>query len=97
MTLRYVLPVPPEPKADVAGATPHAWKPLPANPVLGLIDNGKTRARDLLLGVATLLEKQGLIDSHFILRKPTAAHTITMEDRVDLRARAHLIISAIGD
>jgi hypothetical protein len=97
MTLQYVLPVPPEPKSASTGGVRHAWKPLPARPVLGLIDNGKTRARDLLVGVATLLEKQGLIDSHFILRKPTAAHTITMEDRVDLRARAHLIISAIGD
>ena len=97
MTLEYVLPVAPESKADVANAKPHTWNKLPAKPVLGLIDNGKTRARDLLVGVAKLLEKRGLIDSHFILRKPTAAHTITMEDRVDLRARAHLIISAIGD
>ena len=70
---------------------------LAERPVLGLIDNGKTRARDLLVGLAKLLEKRGVIDSHFILRKPTAAHTITMEDRVDLRARAHLIVSAIGD
>ena len=97
MALEYILPVPPEPKPSAADTPPHVWKKLPAKPVLGLIDNGKTRARDLLVGVAKLLEKQGLIDSHFILRKPTAAHTITMEDRVDLRARAHLIISAIGD
>ena len=97
MTLEYILPVPPEAKPSAADTKVHAWKKLPAKPVLGLIDNGKTRARDLLVGVAKLLEKQGLIDSHFILRKPTAAHTITMEDRVDLRARAHLIISAIGD
>lgn len=97
MALEYILPVPPEPKASASDSRPHAWKKLPAQPVLGLIDNGKTRARDLLVGVAKVLEKQGLIDSHFILRKPTAAHTITMEDRVDLRARAHLIISAIGD
>lgn len=97
MALEYILPVPPEPKASASDSRPHAWKKLPAKPVLGLIDNGKTRARDLLVGVAKVLEKQGLIDSHFILRKPTAAHTITMEDRVDLRARAHLIISAIGD
>ena len=96
MTIEYVLPVFPEPKAAAAGPR-HAWKSLPAKPVLGLIDNGKTRARDLLVGVARLLEKRGVIDSHFILRKPTAAHTITMEDRVDLRARAHLIVSAIGD
>ena len=96
MTIEYVLPVFPEPKAAVAGPR-HVWKSLPSKPVLGLIDNGKTRARDLLVGVARLLEKRGVIDSHFILRKPTAAHTITMEDRVDLRARAHLIVSAIGD
>lgn len=96
MTVDYILPVAPEPRIPPAAAR-HVWKALPKRPVLGLIDNGKTRARDLLVGMAKLLEKRGLIDSHFILRKPTAAHTITMEDRVDLRARAHLIVSAIGD
>ncbi len=96
MTLEIILPVAPEPKS-VARSAAHVWKALPERPVLGLIDNGKTRARDLLVSLAKLLEKRGVIDSHFILRKPTAAHTITMEDRVDLRARAHLIVSAIGD
>ena len=96
MSLEIVLPIPREPVAS-AGRPRHAWKALPAKPVLGLVDNSKTRARDLLVGVARLLEKRGIIDSHFVLKKPTAAHTITMEDRVDLRARAHLIVSAIGD
>lgn len=96
MSLEIVLPVARE-SAAASGKGPHAWKPLPAKPVLGLVDNGKTRASDLLLGVARQLKKRGLIDSHFVLKKPTAAHTITQEDRVDLRARAHLIISAIGD
>jgi hypothetical protein len=96
MSLEIVLPIPRDPVVPV-GVKPHVWKPLPAKPVLGLVDNSKTRANDLLVGVAKLLEKRGLIDSHFVLKKPTAAHTITQEDRVDLRARAHLIISAIGD
>jgi hypothetical protein len=95
MSLEIVLPVHRE--TVNAAQKPHAWKPLPAKPVLGLVDNAKTRANDLLVGVAKLLQKRGLIDSFFVLKKPTAAHTITQEDKVDLRARAHLIISAIGD
>jgi hypothetical protein len=96
MPLEIVLPVARDAVVK-SGKGPHAWKPLPAKPVLGLVDNSKTRANDLLVGVAKVLQKRGLIDSFFVLKKPTAAHTITQEDRVDLRARAHLIISAIGD
>lgn len=98
MTIEVVLPAPRGKQGAARPAGPrHIWKPLPAKPVIGLIDNSKTRASDLLENIARILERRGIAASHFMIRKPTASHTITQEDRAQLLARAHMIVSGIGD
>lgn len=98
MTIKVTLPA-----ARTRNAAPtaerrnHVWMPLPPKPVLGLIDNSKARAADLLNAVALELTRRGLIAGHFMHFKPNAAHTVSPAVRADLKARAHLIISGVGD
>ncbi len=97
MSVRVLLPAPlhrpPTPKRAVT----HVWKPLPDQPVLGLIDNGKGRANDVLEAIGRHLQRRGLISSHFTWRKGSAGKPITPQERSDMLARADLIVSGVGD
>jgi hypothetical protein len=98
MPLAVVLPAPRTRAAEAVGAgRKHAWKPLPPQPVLGLIDNTKTRTDDLLNALGRELKRRNVISEYFVHRKPDAAHSITPEVRAELLARAHVIVSGIGD
>jgi hypothetical protein len=65
--------------------------------VIGLIDNGKPHAAELLEAIGVTLESRGLAGSHFVWRKPTAARPITPSERARMLARAHLVIAGVGD
>jgi hypothetical protein len=75
----------------------HVWRKPPAKPVMGFIDNTKTRAADLMNAVGRELKRRGVIDSHFVHQKPDAAHSIPPDVRADLMARGHVFVSGIGD
>jgi hypothetical protein len=98
MSVKVILPAPRKHKiAAPAAAIAHAWTQPPPNPVLGLIDNAKPRAADLLDAIGRNLVRRTVVGSYFVLKKPSSGVTITAEDRAGLRARAHLIVSGIGD
>jgi hypothetical protein len=70
---------------------------LPESPVIGLVDNRKPHARELLeLLAAELGERLGGAEV-VLLRKPGAGHPMEPEQASDMAARAHLVITGVGD
>ena len=95
MTIEVIFPV-----SRTAAAAPvrtHVWGALPKAPVVGLIDNTKSRASDLLNAIGRSLVGRGAASSYFVWSKADAAHSITTEQRAELLARAHVIVSGVGD
>jgi len=71
--------------------------PLPARPVIGIVDNRKPRAGVLLELLAAEL-RQRLGDAEIVIvRKPGAGHPLKPEQASDMAARAHLVITGVGD
>ena len=101
MTIDVIFPIPRNrPGAGAVDANPtvtHAWKTLPAKPVLCLIDNTKARARDLLEAVGRSLVARGVVGSYYLHAKPSPSYPITREVRAEIAARAHLVVSGVGD
>lgn len=97
MSIDVILPAPRARTATRKAEVRHAWKPIPERPVLGLIDNSKARAGDLLEALARVLERQGFAASHFTIRKASPSDTIDKQQRAELLARAHVIVSGVGD
>ena len=101
MTIDVVFPIPRN-RASTGAADPnrsvtHAWKTLPPKPVLCLIDNTKARARDLLEAIGRSLVARGVVGSFFLHAKPSPSYPITKEVRSAIVARAHLVVSGVGD
>jgi len=65
--------------------------------VIAFIDNGKSHANEFLAELGKALVARGVAGSYFLWRKPTASKPITTEERSQLLARAHLVVSGIGD
>ncbi len=97
MSIDVILPAPRAATAVPRTAVRHLWKRIPDAPMLGLIDNGKARAGDLLRALGRVLERRGFVASHFMVRKPSPSDPIGAEQRAELLARAHLIVSGVGD
>lgn len=95
MTIEVVRPVPmreaPKPRSRAQR------EPIPPGAVLGLISNGKERAWELLDNLGNVLVDSGLFASHFIWQKATPAFTVTESERSRLLARAHFIVTGVGD
>lgn len=72
-------------------------RPLPERPTIGLIDNGKPRAKELLELLAAELSSRVGDGEVVLLRKPSAAYPITVSQASDMAARAHLVITGVGD
>ncbi len=70
---------------------------LPEHPVVGLIENGKPHAKELLEALAAELRPRIGDGEIVLLRKPSAAYPITVEQAADMAARAHLVITGVGD
>jgi len=88
-------------RPDEPAPPPAAVHPAPRTrveqPVIGLVDNGKPHARELLeLLAAELHERLGRGDVE-LLRKKSAAYTITPEQARDMAARAHIVVTGVGD
>ena len=97
MSIDVILPAPRASTTKAAGVIRHNWRAIPEQPVLGLIDNSKARAGDLLAALARVLERQGLVASYFTVRKASPSEPINKEQRAELLARAHVIVSGVGD
>jgi len=70
---------------------------LPARPVIGLVDNRKPHARQLLELLAE--ELRGRIGGAdvVLVQKQGAGHPLEPEQAADMAARAHLVITGVGD
>lgn len=66
-------------------------------PAIGLVDNGKPRARELLELVARELHARLGDGAVELLRKQSAAYAITPEQARDMAARAHMVVTGVGD
>lgn len=62
-----------------------------------LIENGKPRARDLMQFVADELRQRHAIASVEVFSKPSAAKPIEALEAKEMAARAHLVITGVGD
>ena len=97
MSIEIVLAAPLTANVEAPAAVRHTWKALPPEPVVGLIDNSKTGADAFLDALGRALVRRGAAGSYFMMQKETAAFSITAEERATMLARAHVIVSGIGD
>jgi hypothetical protein len=65
--------------------------------VLGLIPNGKPRARELLEMIADEFRARGRDFEIELLQKPSAGKSITAEEATAMAARCHVVITGLGD
>jgi hypothetical protein len=72
-------------------------KALPGRPVIGLVDNRKPHARRLLELLAEELGQRLGGAEVVLLRKPAAGLPMEPEQASDMAARAHLVITGVGD
>ncbi|HEY6076701.1 MAG TPA: hypothetical protein VIV36_07660 [Gaiella sp.] len=66
-------------------------------PVVGLVSNGKPHAAELLEAVARELHVRLGEGEVELLRKPSAAYAITPAQAREMAARAHLVVTGVGD
>jgi hypothetical protein len=71
--------------------------PLPERPVIGLVDNRKPHARELLELLAAELQARLGGAEIVLVRKRGAGHPMEPEQASDMAARAHLVITGVGD
>lgn len=88
----------PDLEAPPAQASPlAARRPLPTSPVIALVENGKPHARELLELLADELRGRIGHGDTILVRKPGASQLITEDEARDLAARAHVVITGVGD
>lgn len=66
---------------------------LPERPVVGLVPNGKPFALELLRLLAAELPHSSVE----LLRKPSAAFSISAEEATAFAARCHVVVTGVGD
>ena len=71
--------------------------PVPPGAVLGLVDNTKARAADLLHAIGRALVARGVVADYFLVRKPTPSRVVADDERARLLADADVIVSGVGD
>ncbi len=70
---------------------------VPENAHVILIENGKPRARDLMQFVADELQERYPIATVEIFSKASAGKPIEADEAKEMAARAHLVITGVGD
>lgn len=98
MPIRVLLPAPlRRQESEPPRLRSHPRKTTPAMPVLGLIDNTKAKSADILDLIGRGMLARGVVGSYFVWQKPSAGRTITSAECTQILARAHVIVSGIGD
>jgi hypothetical protein len=90
MTIRVVLPVR-TPPAKVNRRVTRV-STIDADVVIGLVDNGKGMAEEILVAAAGALRRP-----HVLQKKPSASRAMTLERRAELLARSRLVLTGVGD
>jgi hypothetical protein len=70
---------------------------LGAGAVLGLVDNGKPKARELLTYLGEELQRRLPIEDVFLLSKPSAAKPIDADQARMMAARSRMVVTGLGD
>lgn len=70
---------------------------LPERPVIGLVDNRKPHARELLELLAVELGSRIGNADVVLVQKASAGRPMEPEQASDMAARAHLVITGVGD
>jgi len=94
MAIELLLPT--VTRTGAARATAARREP-PPEAVLALVDNTKTRARDLLVAIGDEMVGLGAAASYFVVTKPTASHALSASASSEMLRRAHLVVSGVGD
>lgn len=84
----------PEPAGSVEYATRRA---VDDDATIILIENGKPRARDLMHFVAESLQERFPIGTIEVFSKASAAKPIEPDEAKEMAARAHMVITGVGD
>ena len=84
----------PQPAGTVEYATRRG---LPDDATLIIVENGKPRARDLMHYVAEELQRRYPIGSIEVFSKLSAGKPIEPDEAKEMAARAHLVITGVGD
>jgi hypothetical protein len=87
----------PDVEAPPAATVELAPRRAVERPTIGLVDNGKPHARELLELVARELHSRLGDGEVELIRKKSAAWTISPEQARDMAARAHLVVTGVGD
>ena len=93
MTIRVVPPVPivDRPAPRLRRVVPVA---VPSGAYVGIVDNGKAMAEEIMVSAARALRDGQGVE---VQKKPSAGKVMTLERRAELLARAHMVISGVGD
>jgi hypothetical protein len=95
---KVVVLRPDEPAPQVARLSLAERRPLAEQPIIGLVANGKPLARELLEALADEIRARvGRAVELIVIRKPSAAYPITDGEANLLAARAHMVITGLGD
>ncbi|GIU93371.1 MAG: hypothetical protein KatS3mg011_2277 [Acidimicrobiia bacterium] len=70
---------------------------LPANPVLTVVENGKPKARDLLIYIVEELSPRLPGVTLEVYSKASAGKPLEGEEARRIAARSHLILTGVGD
>lgn len=93
-TLRVHVPAVTDPPADPIAL---AERTVPTGARLGLVDNGKPRAGDLLRMLGRELQQELGLGEVVMISKASAAVPLDDEQVADLVARTDLVVAGIGD
>ena len=95
MAIEIVIPVVEDAARQALTLAPAAR--LTPDGMIGLVDNGKFRAREILVAVADRMVAAGLAGSYAVHTKPSASRPIGSEDHAELAARSRLVLTGVGD
>jgi hypothetical protein len=93
--MEFLLPFVPASSSGQSPVMASRGRPNP-NLTIGLVDNGKPHAHELLVEIGDALVRRGVGGSHFMVRKPNAGKPMTEEERADMLARVHLVVCGVG-
>lgn len=95
---KVVVLRPDEPAPQIERLALAERRPRAEQSAIGLVANGKPLARELLEVLADELGAQvGRAFELIVIRKPSAAYPITDGEANLLAARAHMVITGLGD
>ena len=89
------VPVAPDPEPGAVAMAPR--EPVGSAPVVTLVENGKPRARDLLVFIAEELRGEFPDLDIDVYSKPSAGKPLEADEAKVIAARSRMVITGVGD